>query len=94
MSDADRQQREHELGERIARQMRSIGQSAGKPVTADEQQKLKAAASRLDQMLKTVADADKVALKDAAARLDKLLVDIAKGKDFSNRLKRGSDRNR
>jgi hypothetical protein len=51
-------------------------------------QKLKAAAGRLDQMLKAAVDADGQVLKSAAARLDQLLEDIATGKDVTYGLKR------
>ena len=88
MNDEDSQGRERELGERIASLMQSIGQGSEKPVSGDELQKLKAAAGRLDRMLKEAADADRQALKDAAGRLDQLLVDIRKGKDVARRLKR------
>lgn len=66
--------------------MRSIG--PGKAITSEEQRKLKAAADRLDQMLKAAADADQQALNDAAGKLDRMLADIRKGKDVSSRVKR------
>lgn len=88
MNDEGKQVREHELGKRIASLIRSIGQGAEKPITSEEQQKLKAAADRLDQMLKNTADADRQALRDTAARLDRLLADIRKGKDVTRRISR------
>lgn len=92
MRDADSHERERELGERIANRMRSIGHGPSKPVTEEEQKKLKAAASRLDQMLNAAADADRQALKKAALRLDELLLEIGKRKDVSDRLKRREPR--
>jgi hypothetical protein len=88
MSAGDDQGRERDVRERIARVMQSIGNGPGKQRTAEEAEKLKNAASRLDQILKSAADADQQALKDAAARLDRLLADIQAGKDVSSELKR------
>lgn len=88
MSDDDNQEHEREVGARIASLIRSIGQGPGKPITDEEQQKLKAAADRLEQMLKAGADADQQALRNATTKLDQLLADIRKGKDISNRVKR------
>jgi len=88
MNDEDSQGRERDLGERIASLMQSIGQGSEKPISGDELEKLKAAASRLDRMLKDAADADRQALKDAAGRLDQLLANIRKGKDVASQLKR------
>lgn len=82
----DSQGRDREVGKRIASLMQSIG--PGKPATVEEQQKLKAAAAKLDQMLKIAADADQHALKEAAGRLDQLLADIRKGKDVGSSIKR------
>jgi hypothetical protein len=59
-----------------------------KPITDEEVQKLKAAAARLDQMLKAAVDADGQVLRIAMARLDQLLEDIATGKDVTYDLKR------
>ena len=92
MNDEDNQDQARDVGKRIASLIRAIGHGHEKQNTGDEQQKLKAAASRLDQMLKASAEADQQALKDAADRLDRLLVDIRKGKDVSNRVKRRRDR--
>jgi len=88
MKDEDSQGRDRNFGKRIANLVRSIGQGPEKRITGEEQQKLKAAVGRLDQMLKAVADADQQALKDAAGRLDRLLGEIHTGKDIGNRLKR------
>jgi len=92
MNDEGNQGRETDLGKRIASLIRSIGQGPEKQITGEELQKLQAAASRLDQMLKDTADADRQALKNAATRLDQLLADIRKGKDVTNKLKRRQER--
>lgn len=92
MHDDDNQGWEREVGKRIASLIQSIGQGPGKPVTGEEQQKLKAAASRLDQMLKAPADADQQALRNATGKLDQLLADIQKGKDPTHRIKRRRER--
>jgi hypothetical protein len=84
----DNQGREREVKQRIASLMQSIGPGTGKPISGDEAQKLKAAAGRLDQMLKDAGEAEREALKEAAGRLDRLLIDIRKGKDVANRIKR------
>lgn len=88
MNDESNQAPDRELGKRITSLLRSIGQGTEKQATAEEQQKLRTAADRLDQMLKAAADADQQALKDAADRLDRLLVDIRKGRDVAKNLKR------
>ena len=92
MNDESNQAPDRGLGMRIASLVQSIGQGPEKQATSEEQEKLKAAADRLDQMLKAAADADREALKSAANRLDRLLVDIRKGKDVANNLKRRRDR--
>jgi hypothetical protein len=92
MNDEGNQAPERDLGKRIAGLIRSIGQRPEKQATADELQKLKAAADRLDQMLKAAANADQQALKNAVDRLDRLLMDLRKGKDVTSGLKRGRDR--
>jgi len=92
MKDESNQAPDPEAGKRIASLVRSIGQGPEKQATAEEQEKLKAAADRLDRMLKAAADADREALRNAADRLDRLLVDIRKGKDVANNLKRRRDR--
>jgi hypothetical protein len=93
MNQEDNQAREHEVRERIARQMRSIGQAPRKPLPDEELQRLKTAASRLDQMLKASDDADHEALRSAAGRLDNLLRDLRDGKDVPSRLKRPTKTN-
>ena len=92
MNDEDNQDQARDVGKRIASLVRSIGEGPEKQNTREELQKLKAAADRLDQMLKTAADADREALKNAAVRLDRLLVDIRKGKDVTSRLKQSRER--
>ena len=92
MNDEVSKDRERDFGQRIAKSIQSIGQAPEKQITADEQQKLKAAADRLDQMLKAASDVEQQSLKDAAGKLDRLLADIRKGKDVSNKLKRRGNR--
>jgi hypothetical protein len=92
MNDEDSQGREYDVRERIAGLIRSIGRGSEKQITTEERRELKAAADRLDQMLKAAADIDQQALRDAAVRLDRLLVDIREGKDISNNVKRRQDR--
>lgn len=87
MTDDDNQLTERELRERIARLMRSVG-APGKQVSKEERQKLKSAAGRLDQLLKSAVTADQQLLKNAAGRLDQLLSDIRTGKDVTQTLKR------
>ena len=86
MTDEDTQNRE--LRERIASQVRAAEGTRTSPVTAQELQALKAAASRLDQLLKAGAEADAEALKNAAARLDRILSSIGTGKDPTGDIKR------
>ena len=93
MNSRDDQGPERDVRERIVNRLQSIGKGPRKQIPAEELQKLKSAASRLDQMLKAVASADQQAfdqqqLKSAAARLDQLLSDIRAGKDVSSKLKR------
>jgi hypothetical protein len=88
MDTGDNHDRDRAIREKIARQMRSIGNGPEKQITAEELQNLKNAAIRLDQILKAAADADQQALKSAAARLDQLLSDIQAGKDVTDILKR------
>ena len=88
--DENNQKRESDVGKRIANLIRSIGQQPEKPVAAKEQRALAAAAVRLDQILKEAADADWQALRNAAVRLDELLLDMRKGNDISDRVKRRS----
>ena len=87
MNDEDKQSQARDVGQRIASLIRSIGQGTEKQKTPEELQRLKAAADRLDQMLKAGAEADREALRNAADRLDRLLVDIRRGKDVTSRLK-------
>ena len=87
MNSRDNQGPDRDVRERIVNLMQSIGKGPKKQFPAEELQKLKGAASRLDQMLKA-ANADQQALKSAAARLDQLLSDIRAGKDVTNNLKR------
>ena len=79
---------DRDVRERIVKLMQSIGKGPKKQIPAEEMQKLKSAASRLDQMLKAAASADQQALKSAAAKLDQLLSDIRAGKDVTSNLKR------
>ena len=72
-----------EVREKIVSLMQSIGQAPRKQITGEELQRLKIAATRLDEMLKAGTQADLQALKSAAARLDQLLSDIRGGKDIS-----------
>lgn len=92
MTDDGNQDGARDLGKRITSLVRSIGQGPEKQNTGEELQKLKAAANRLDQMLKAAAEADQQALKNAADRLDRLLVDIRKGKDVTSHLKQRRER--
>jgi hypothetical protein len=88
MSSRDNQGPDRDLRARIVNLMQSIGKGPKKQIPAEEMQKLKSAASRLDQMLKAAASADQQALKSAAAKLDQLLSDIRAGKDVTSNLKR------
>ncbi len=92
MNDEDNQDHARGVGQRIASLIRSIGQGPENQNTAEDRQKLKAAADRLDQMLKAAAEADQQALRSAADRLDRLLRDIRKGKDVTSRLKQSRER--
>jgi hypothetical protein len=88
MNNEDEKGGEHDLRQRIVSLIRANGQALKNPITDQEVQKLKAAAARLDQMLKAAADTDGQVLKSAMARLDQLLEDIATGKDVIYDLKR------
>jgi len=88
MNSEDNQGPDRDLRERIANLLQSIGKGPKKQTPAEELQKLKSAAGRLDQMLKADANADQQVLKSAAARLDRLLSDIRAGKDVTSNLKR------
>ena len=88
MNNENEKGREHDLRQRIVSLIRANEQALKKPITDEEVQKLKAAAARLDQILKAAVDADGQVLRSAAARLDQLLEDIATGKDVTYDLKR------
>jgi hypothetical protein len=88
MNSGDNQGPDREVRERIVNLMQSIGSGPKKQIPAEELQKLKNAANRLDQMLKAAANADQQTLKSAGAKLDQLLDDIRAGKDVSSNLKR------
>jgi len=91
MTNGDHEDREQDVRERIASLIRATEQARKKQITGEELQRLKAAASRLDELLNAGADADRQALKSAAARLDQLLSEIGTGKDVSSDLKRRRD---
>ena len=91
MNNADNHGGEREVQERIKSLMQAAAQARKKQITGEELQKLKSAASRLDQMLKSTANADLEALRSAAARLDQLLADIGTAKDLTGSLKRRRD---
>jgi hypothetical protein len=88
MSSEDKQGPDRDVRERVVNLMQSIGKGPKKQIPAEELQKFKSAADRLDQMLKAAAIADQDALKSASARLDRLLSDIRAGKDVTSNLKR------
>jgi hypothetical protein len=88
MSQDDDQDQQHDVRERIASLIRAAESAHTPPVTGDELRKLKAAASRLDEMLKAAEEADAQALRSAAARLDQMLTKIGKRKDVTAELKR------
>jgi hypothetical protein len=87
MANEDNESREREVRDRIVSLMQATEQARKQQITGEELQTLKTAASRLDQMLRTAADADVHALRIAAARLEQLLVDIGAGKDVATDLK-------
>jgi cell division protein ZapA (FtsZ GTPase activity inhibitor) len=90
----DNDDQDRELRERIASLVRAAERVPTVPVPDEELQRLKAAAIRLDEMLKEAAEADVQVLKSAAARLDQMLAKIGKRKDVTGDLKRrdGSQR--
>jgi hypothetical protein len=88
MNSEDNQGPDRVVRDRIASLMQAIGKGPKKQTPAEELQKLKSAAGRLDLMLKAGANADQQALQGAAARLDRLLSDIRAGKDVTSKLKR------
>ena len=67
MNNENEKGREHDLRQRIVSLIRANEQALKKPITDEEVQKLKAAAARLDQMLKAAVDADRQELRSAAA---------------------------
>jgi uncharacterized protein len=87
MNNEDSQAVDRALRERIVSLIRANQQTAKKPITEEELQKSKAAASRLDRMLQDAADAERKALRSAASRLDQLLADIRGAKDVAKILK-------
>lgn len=87
MSNEDNQDQERDLRRRIASLIRANAQAPRQPITHEEQQKLKAAANRLDQILKSGDEAERQTLKSAAVRLDQILKDMRKGKDIIVKLK-------
>jgi hypothetical protein len=91
MTNGDHEDREQDVRERIASLIRATEQARKKQITSEELQRLKTAASRLDELLNAAADADRQALKSAAARLDQLLAEIGAGKDVGSDLKRRRD---
>lgn len=88
MSNEDSQDRERDLRDRIASLIRANAQAPRRRITDQEQQKLKAAANRLDQILKSGEEAEREALQKAAARLGQMLKDLRKGKDINLRQRR------
>ncbi len=88
MNSGDNQGPDRDAREKIVNLMQSIGKGPKQEIPHEELQKLKSAAGRLEQMLKTAADADQQALKSAAGRLGQLLEDIRAGKDVTSNLKR------
>ncbi len=88
MNSDESQDADRALRERIVSLMKANEQARRKAVPEDERKKLKAAASRLDQMLKYAVDAETQTLSNAASRLDQMLSDIRKGKDITGRIRR------
>ena len=87
MPDGDSQDPQRALRERIVTLMRANEQARMRPVTDDEQQKLKGAASRLDQMLNATAAAEQQVLASAIERLDRLLRGIRNGNDLTEKIR-------
>ena len=93
MNNHEKHDRERDLRERIATLIRANEKGAKKKeISGEELQKLKAAANRLERMLKESEEANAGTLKRAAARLDELLEEIRLGKDFSREIKRRRER--
>lgn len=89
MSNGENQDREHNVGDRIATIVQAHEQIRRKPATDQEIQMLRRAVGRLDQLLADAAADEQArqqrakeeevqALRVAAARLDQLLTDIAR----------------
>jgi hypothetical protein len=93
MNNDQNEDRQRDIRERIASLIRANEKGAKKKeISGEELQKLKAAANRLDRMLKASAEADTEALKKAAGRLDRLLEEIRSGKDVTDGIKRRQER--
>jgi len=88
MNSGDNQSPDRDVRDRIVKLMQSIGKGPKRQIPAEELQKLKSAAGRLDHMLKAAANADQQILKSAVARLDQFLSDVRAGKDVTSSLKR------
>ena len=89
MSNDDNQDRERNVGDRIATFMQAHKEAKGKQATDEELRGLRRAVGRLDQLLadaagdeqarlKRAKEEEAQALRAAAARLDQLLTDIAR----------------
>lgn len=91
MSDQDHHDPEQNLRERIVGQIHATERGTQKTLDEEELQLLKTAVTRLEEMLSAAADTDREALKTAAARLDTLLVEISKGKDVTQGMRRRRD---
>jgi hypothetical protein len=91
MINDDNHSREGKIRERIVSVIRASEQVPGKQIAAEELQKLKTAASRLDQMLKATAEAEVQVLRSASARLDQILENLRCGKDVVSARKRDGD---
>ena len=93
MNNDQNEDRQRVIRDRIASLIRANEQGAKKrQISGEELQKLKAAANRLDGMLKASAEADTEALKKAAGRLDQMLEEIRAGKDITDGIKRRRER--
>ena len=68
MNNENEKRRGHDLGQRIVSLIRANEPALKKPITDEEVQKLKAAAARLDHMLKAAFDADGQVLRSASTR--------------------------
>jgi len=88
MGNENDRDREHDIQEKILSQIQASGLVRKKELTAKELQRLKSAATRLERMLNSAADADRESLKSAAARLEQLLADLSTGKDVTQTVKR------